>query len=55
MPAVFRETTPVIDMQDTLQKKSHLFKIACLQPAGHTGQSEKEQNHYFSEAANQRM
>lgn len=47
MLAIFRGPTHVIDMQDTLQKKSHFFKIACLQSAGHTGQREKEQTRYF--------
>lgn len=57
MPAVFRGTTHVTDMQNTLQKKSNLSKIACLQQAHdmQVGLSEKDQDSYFWEATNQRI
>lgn len=47
MPATFSGPTHVIDLQDALQKKSHLFKIACLQPAGHKDQTEKSAKSLF--------
>lgn len=54
MPVVFRGTIHVTDMQNTLQKKSNLSKIAHLQPARHASLSEKDQDSYFWEATNQR-